>query len=582
MQPLPSEIPTMSPPSRLRRENQRASLSQSWKTFRKELVSYEADYLCVIARKMPRLAEILEIESNGKTLISDRALPWLTLQPNISSQRILLADDTLNIGTTIRYAIDQCCRLGIRQEHIAVRVWGQRLGTNATASGITDNYDFLAVRTFSEEEYQQSQHSIPKMLKGLLKPYDLDFPILYSQLDEDFTTLSEPERYSALKTRFGQVVSLTTALQRAYGLESYSVIDPIISTQCTLSKMRIMIGVESGVCVLTPICVQPVPTSVLESGDFNFVHPQLLELYERYSNLPAPITLYKFEPQYYLYLYLQSLDYFLATYRVQSHRFDFLSASSLHFNSIDLQLSFGPIVGQAIVDDLASLLSLLEQHTPSGAQVESSAPSDLAIEADSYLAEQRITMQLDLLAKECRDKTLEAGPAALGDSHKHLRDGFTAETLFDLLEDVDSNLNRTQFSALLDFMIEKGIIVPVVNEQESIYQRVYRRGEYKEAELRDTVYRLLKDYQNHSESPYLSAIVLEKVLCAIAIFLPDMFPLHLVFGSFGGTARIGIDQSDGGRRFVRLINEMESLTMVQVDEPKKSRGPDSGNLFADS
>ncbi|MHC2284099.1 hypoxanthine-guanine phosphoribosyltransferase [Bradyrhizobium diazoefficiens] len=66
---------------------------------------YSPDLVVLVARKMPRLVEALNLSLGDAVCVSDHAIPFV--HPNIKGARVAIVDDIWNVGTTMLRARDR-------------------------------------------------------------------------------------------------------------------------------------------------------------------------------------------------------------------------------------------------------------------------------------------------------------------------------------------------------------------------------------------------------------------------------------------------------------------------------------------
>ena len=88
-------------------------------------------------------------------------------------------------------------------------------------------------------------------------------------------------------------------------------------------------------------------------------------------------------------------------------------------------------------------------------------------------------------------------------------------------------------SFLLDYYVDNGTVVPVVEEIDGSYYRTYRSGEADPVEFSEFIHNLLKKHQKMYPKHPLSVTAFTKILSAIAVYHPNKVPLDPVFEFHG-------------------------------------------------
>lgn len=95
------KLPDILPEVKERRESLHRFLPPTdWHELAQRVRQYRPDVVILVARKMPRIAELLSLDFGSRpVIVSDYAIPFI--HEFIRKSRVVVIDDLINVGTTI-------------------------------------------------------------------------------------------------------------------------------------------------------------------------------------------------------------------------------------------------------------------------------------------------------------------------------------------------------------------------------------------------------------------------------------------------------------------------------------------------
>jgi hypothetical protein len=143
-----------------------------------------------------------------------------------------------------------------------------------------------------------------------------------------------------------------------------------------------------------------------------------------------------------------------------------------------------------------------------------------------------------------------------------------------------SNGRNTPFeemSFLLDYYIDVGAVVPVVERVQDVYFRTYRRGEADPIEFAQLVNALLKKHEENYPDRPLMKTAFTKILSAMAIYYGHLLPLRPVFEYRGMVPRVVLDDEieTSTEDALEFLHRKGAITF----EDPREQGPANGQLF---
>ena len=471
---------------------------ENWKALARAVCRYDAEIVVLVARKMPRLMEILDLSfPRGSTVLTDLAIPFS--HQLFKDKRVAIVDDIINVGTTMGNAQQQAEACGAAQCKLFA------LGARKHSNRIPLSELLLVEQDPMEEsEYAEFVRHVPAALQLISKPYDMDFPVVECFLRPPFR--DRDNIWAWFSGRFGDRAHLlTSGLEERIGLVRISVDFP--AGPGANLKARLYFDTSAGTCNVIPMAVPP---------RFSF-NPAYAEnswpgtVWNILSNLasgtPAGAALWVEEPLARAELFVHSLAFVSEVLRETS---EILAVQDpLPFSLEDASLAFGPGFARAIAD-----AHELDTHTKTDLDERIFRSSKPAAEGEPLRSNmpkehlEKIESQSKKLA-ECGDwsgafcalfeSLSDAVGAANVSSYKlnwpfnadivkdkpylRLRVGYSFKDLVSFFQTtcsrfIESALPiRSIVSILLDQFIDSGALVPAIANYNGSYYRVYRKGE---------------------------------------------------------------------------------------------------------
>lgn len=533
--------------------------SKSWQKFCDSVICPEQPPRTVvaIARKMPRILEYLGVTQNAHCpVLTERALPWLE-KSDSESNKIHFCDDVLNVGTTLhhyaKYAIDN--GLGSVQLKVYACRRERYEGYNSTP---LSNFSLSVSEIFDKKRYLRFETALPQELLTLGKPYDIDFPIISVAISEEEALRSSEDWYDIFSTQFSSVHNLTTLSQKEAGITSISIMEPISLSGdyvffgrtagiIPIVKIRLYISAREKIIRIVPIFAPPVSANDLQDRK-TFFKNEIDSLFSSLSDKVRAGSPFSLEPIYNLFVYLLSFQYgrmFLPYIRKCISLGDEVIPT---LSQVDLEFLFGRQVAQEIREVLGRLLrkdiadSNLSESFPSYPRPKKPMKEKLVQKVLKILEEERYKRakvhQVFQEAIRIVDKLYHGNDPDLSEtfpSYKRLRKGLSLCDLWWLSCKMCSGASPSfeEMSFLLDYYVDLGVVVPVVEEINGIYLRTYRQGEAKPIEFAEFLHGLLAERK--SLEP-LGVTHFTKILTALAIYFPKQVPFVPTFGLRGGVS----------------------------------------------
>jgi hypothetical protein len=176
---------------------------------------YKPDVVVLLARKMPRIARVLDLDFGESITLSDMAFPFV--EQLIRGKKIAVVDDFVNVGTTIGRGaaiVQSFAPADARLFALAASSVGDE--NNGTS------YEFVFPSRLEPEEYTHAVTELPRLLEGSAEAYDLEFPLIrcrYNFCVGDFNGLVESlqhefgrQRISLLQSMSGKISRCTLSL----------------------------------------------------------------------------------------------------------------------------------------------------------------------------------------------------------------------------------------------------------------------------------------------------------------------------------------------------------------------------------
>jgi hypothetical protein len=153
---------------------------ESWHELADRTRRFEPTVVVLIARKMPRLAELFRLSFGDRALVlSDLAIPFA--HRFIAQQRVAIVDDVVNVGSTLQRAHDCVKACGAATIRLfALGTKNREKSDNTLIENTPIEYSHF--EPLSEKAYDDLVTEVPAAIRQLAKPYDLEFPIIHCRL----------------------------------------------------------------------------------------------------------------------------------------------------------------------------------------------------------------------------------------------------------------------------------------------------------------------------------------------------------------------------------------------------------------
>jgi len=523
--------------------------------FGKELEALEADIVITMARKASCLVDCLQrlnLTCIGGIVTSERALDMPT--DWLSGKRVALVDDALISGSTLYRAQKQVSASGA--ELISTRVvCVNKRYWNPTVIQPARPYAVL-----SDPEIGAFCANLVRALSLFPRPYGVDYPI-YGNLRVPLSNLNSIGRLSGWST-----YDFTDSVQRSYDVLSL-VAEPSQAARhaldhrfrCALShfapilKVRIygrVVSANNAPERTVALRVMPVVAlDPMHCKDVFLLWTRLVGCRDLYSSQLDAAFGSSVIPR------LRFIQYFMACQLAQ-----------LWFNGVDQSLA----IQLSLEQELSSLLALFPPHVASqllmltdsvnasfaggdlpvstAAPITNVIPRRIPNHKDPWTAQARLLEPFlwlyDTQEKAARETVLANGRHALDRPEEYseldrLNRGISLPELRLRAGDVgDGRTSSQAVSAFLDVSIDRGFIVPITVEHDSIVYRAYRHGEdVKDSEqLRRLALVAVKSFADAAAVPSVPRTWTEKLLVLLIKLLIDkklQDPSDSMLGAYG-------------------------------------------------
>jgi hypothetical protein len=564
-----------------------------------------------LARKMPRWLEYLGFFGRCiQPIVTERALPWISSAD--AQHGFLYCDDIFNVGTTVSHFVEHSRELS--QITPRVNVYGVRKKyEDAHQQRGFELDDFEVQESLSEDGYRLFETALPVELLTLGKPYDVDFPIIEVDLPEAASAWSESEWHSRLGSIFCSVFNLTVPRQRDAGIFSFSVIDPVIqsgaasrSNEIAAPKIRLYISRQpSGATLrLVPMEIGPASADDLKSGLNLPLQNELLALYMEVAAQSRETKPFPCEPRYALLVYLSSFEF---GRQVLPHMLRLIGVERLTDDAVklperDITLLFGPRLGSILLQRLKGHLLRPQAEIPDtrNFSVDSTIPfpttpvkADLCalvvdqLKRDGFANRSlseifRESFRIIDFAKQGNNPDLTGEPQR--PKYDRLRDGLPLRDLWWVALNVLPSETRRpslhEMSVLLDFFIDLGAVVPIIEERNGQFFRSYRRGEADPIEFAELIRGLLLKYEECFPGGALPKTVFTKILAALRVYHPGSVPMEISFDVRGVVPTI-TSRIDGADLRLDAVSFLQSNDFIDVAKQAPELGQRQRALFDD-
>lgn len=468
-----------------------------WERLAALVREYNPDIVILVARKMPRLWEVLDLQfSRTAVVITDLAIPFC--HRIFNGKRVAVVDDVINYGSTMHNASEQARACGAA----SCRLFALAANANEQRMPLKE-ISLVTEQPMSEYDYEDFVRQVPAALQLISKPYDMDFPILRCGLRAPFS--GPHEVWHWFMGRFGTCAHLhTTAREERQNLSRISVDFP--AAIGTNMKARFYFDFGAGLCNVVPMAIpSEVSTDVPYASNTwpGYVSKLLRELL---AEVPNEVSLWPDESAARARLFTHSIAFSSTVLEQVSPVL--ARDGALPFCTREAGMVFGPVFSIQVEDvgmsrdmpfgradfdttygsehgaigSLTGNLPLAQRLSLQEAASSSAAKGDLTGAFHSLFDELSHAVGATNAADYCltwpyTKEQVQARP------YLRLRVGFSFQDLVDFFQEkaagaIDSMVTvRALVSTLLDRYIDTGALVPAIAQYDKRYLRVYRKGE---------------------------------------------------------------------------------------------------------
>jgi hypothetical protein len=471
---------------------------EAWSTLAEKIRAFDADVIVLVARKMPRVVDALQLNLGDSAVsVSDQAIPFVGRE--LKHARVAIVDDVWNVGTTMMRARDRVLDAG--PSTVRLFALGARDATEAQKQGV----NLILSSSLTEGQYRSLVESVPRALKLVPKPFDVDFPIIPCLLRAPFSRWSDC--WSWLKFHFGEYVHATNdemQLSAGYGRASVSV----TKERDWTIKGRLYFDFRRGTCNVVPLglasalpLVNDYPTGSLSEAIFDALGEPLVKEPKRGRTAPKPIDrdassrVKTFcDSLLFAEAMLESLDGLLQRETLAPFAID------------DVQIQFGPQAARNCEKQFNREFRRLNRtelknyvfarkSVPSPDPQRLSENERIVGHAQKLLQEGLPVLAFDSMLSELARAVGANDPAKYSleqpynlkdiqqNPYLRLRLGFTFEEIVDFFRrNFNDRWNTPRpvellVSALVDLFIDQGAMVPTFALHNDVSTRIYRKGE---------------------------------------------------------------------------------------------------------
>ncbi len=460
-----------------------ASRSGVWLALVDQVRSWRPDVVVLVARKMPRLAQALELDFGAPTL-TDLAVPFA--DGAFAGARVAVVDDVVNVGSTFAAARASVVERGASE--VALFAVGFRSFEDAMLS--KDEVHCISPEQLGRGRTSSLSTDIPQLLRGLARPYDLDFPVLECAAQPPFSDLLEVSRGLADCFGTAETRDVTSWEGRRSGVCRVSI--EVSAPNGWLAKLRLYGSPASTQFWMVPMAVPPA------------ICEELLPLEDtlwQQLTIALKAELQKGEPGARAALFAHSLAFGVRCLDRASSVLQLVNPAEL-FDRQEAAIAFGPIAKHVhLPAGYASRSEPRERSTLGGLSspflsyaLESGFPAKIATLAGcgdpGRLFESLFGVLSDSVGADDPGLYCFPGPYTAQQvaeaPYRRLRVGPTWTDLTELVRgaafvaDGDAGVARCsdlELSTLLDRYIDGGSVVPTFAEYDGCFYRIYRKGE---------------------------------------------------------------------------------------------------------
>ena len=485
--------------SRLTDELSGAFSIEKWMRLAQSIRRHRPDVVILVARKMPRLAELLQLDFGASALsITDIAIPFCARM--LSGKRVAVVDDVINVGSTMQNAEKQAVACGAA----SCKMFALAAKNNSCDTCFRDIH-LVDQEPMPEEAFNDFVRQVPGALQLMSKPYDMDFPLCKCSIRPPFSQACEIFSWFE-KTFSNDFHVLTTELEARHSLARYSVDFPAVAGFNL--KARFYFDFNTHTCNVVPMAI---PREFRKNGTYNsdtWAGALWEQLVVELKSAPRESTLWEEEPYARAELFVHSIAFSKRVFAAVAPIV--IQTGNFPFSLEDASLVFGPSAitqfvqrcradlheCECILESLGSN-SKNEEFNPLHSQLSEDEQNRIEQEGTFLLNQEDITgafhsiferLAVNVGATDPAKYSLEHpfSPKAISETHYlRLRVGFSyQDILYFFSKEISQALCciysvRSLISTLMDHCIDAGSLVPVIANYDGRIFRVYRKGENK-------------------------------------------------------------------------------------------------------
>lgn len=480
-----------------------------WNDLKETIDTFKPEVVIYLARKMPRLAEVLQWKFPDDVLVvSDFAIPWIV--DEIRGKRVAIVDDTVNKGTTLEHVHRKVLSCDTPEKNICTFALARKEG--ADSNRLDFEIKFAIDSTLTQEEYIELEHKIARSICVLAKPYEVEFPIIYVKYAtphlRSFDILNSLEESAKDNPLFCAIHD--TSADDTVELDLARITLDIFKNSKNNCKVRLYLDDANQCAMIMPVAIGYCSTPDDECTNIYVLFREMLSYLEVKSHDLVTIETFDGESRQRSKNYLDSLLFCLNILPELSHVFDI---NSITIEKSDILSLFGKKHAEAIANiKLSAIKKLLsplvdDATTEFWEAVREGGPShSLLLDVINVAQKQHIVTHgevfdiffktLAIFAGEDDPKKYRleglsiTGDDVIANPYLRLRVGPAFSDMIQVFsflwgticpDKYSQEQIRETVSVLLDNRIDDGSLVPVLSKT---LQRVYRKGE---AELFDRV-----------------------------------------------------------------------------------------------
>lgn len=160
---------------------QQRIVSEHWKKLEDMINDYSPDFVILLARRMPRIYQLLNLNLGSSIVVSDFAIAFI--HNKLNGKKVAVVDESVNAGTTLNNVCDRLNACGVAKiKRFAIAKKQGNMQNDI--SFVRDNKgEYL---TWNDQEYRQSSlnTSLALFLQNL--PFELEFPVFCTTCSADY------------------------------------------------------------------------------------------------------------------------------------------------------------------------------------------------------------------------------------------------------------------------------------------------------------------------------------------------------------------------------------------------------------